>query len=53
MKKGVKNIFLLEWDKSIDMEDGEGYVDGLHPNDLGFYKMSQGMKVILEEILNI
>jgi lysophospholipase L1-like esterase len=51
--EGDKNIYLVEWNKIISLEDGDGQVDGYHPNDLGFYRMSMGIKDIIKQVLAI
>jgi lysophospholipase L1-like esterase len=51
LEAGDGNIHLLEWNEVIGFEDGEGQVDGAHPNDLGFFRMSQGMKGLLKKVL--
>lgn len=48
---GDKNIFLIEGYDLLSPEDGEGFVDGGHPNDLGFAAMSKAFEIRLRKIL--
>lgn len=51
--KGDNNIYLVEWNKLICFQDGEGQVDGAHPNDIGLLRMSKGLSGVLSDILGI
>lgn len=48
--EGVKGLHLLPPDRLIGM-DGEGTVDGCHPNDLGMMRQAEGMAPTVVEIL--
>jgi lysophospholipase L1-like esterase len=50
---GDRNIHLAEWNKLICFQDGEGQVDGAHPNDIGLSRMSKGLRGILADILGL
>lgn len=50
---GDTNIYIAEWNQLMSLADGEGQVDGCHPNDLGFHRMAQGIKDTFREILKI
>lgn len=50
---GDENIHLIEGFDLLSPEDGEGFVDGVHPNDLGFVAMSKAYKKELMRILDI
>lgn len=53
INSGDRNIYILEWNEVTCLQCGEGQVDGAHPNDLGFYWMSQGMKGLLKRVLGL
>ena len=48
--EGDKNIFFLEGNNLLG-SDGEGTVDGVHPNDVGFMRMADVIQKKIEEIL--
>lgn len=49
--RGDKNVFLIDGMRLFGEEDKENCtVDGVHPNDLGFYRMAQGIYRVLKEI---
>jgi len=48
--EGDKNIYLLEGNNLLG-SDGEGTVDGVHPNDLGFSRMADVIQKKIEEII--
>ena len=51
--KGDKNVYFLDGCKFFgDVDRYECTVDGTHPNDLGFYRMYQGVLPTLQKILN-
>lgn len=50
ISEGDKNIYFLEGNNLLG-SDGEGTVDGAHPNDLGFMRMADVIQKKLEEIL--
>ena len=50
--KGDKNVYFLDGSKFFgDVDRYECTVDGTHPNDLGFYRMYQGVLPTLQKIL--
>ena len=51
-KNGDKNIYFLDGNKLFGKEDiDECMVDGIHPTDLGFYKMSKTLYPVLKKLL--
>lgn len=50
---GDKNVYLLEGKKFLSLINGEGQVDGGHPNDLGLYMMSSNLKPLIMKVLNL
>ena len=50
---GDTNIKLIEGYELLSPDDGEGFVDGVHPNDLGLAAMSRAYKSELKKILKI
>lgn len=50
LKAGDKNIYFLEGNNLLG-SDGEGTVDGIHPNDLGFSRMADVIQKKIEEII--
>ncbi len=51
IKDGTKNLYLLKGDHLIGT-DNEGSTDGIHPNDLGFSRLSEAIEKKVLEILN-
>lgn len=52
LDKGDKNVYYIDGDSLFaGYEYDSCTVDGCHPNDLGFYRMAQGILPILKEIL--
>ncbi|MBN2328006.1 MAG: SGNH/GDSL hydrolase family protein [Candidatus Omnitrophica bacterium] len=49
--EGDKNIHLLEGYDLLGPTEGDGLVDGSHPNDLGFQIMADRLQPILSKIL--
>ncbi|MFN7138895.1 MAG: SGNH/GDSL hydrolase family protein [Limisphaerales bacterium] len=47
---GVKNLHYIPGDELLG-PDGEGTVDGTHPNDLGFIRMAEKMEPVLRSLL--
>lgn len=45
-----ENVYFISGPDLLKLANGEGTVDGIHPNDLGFYSMAQGFLPILKEI---
>lgn len=50
ISEGDKNLYLLEGNNLLG-SDGEGTVDGVHPNDLGFIRMADVIQKKIEEII--
>lgn len=50
-KAGDKNIFLHDGSELLGRDYEEGTVDGVHPTDLGFYRMAEGLKPVFKRIL--
>ncbi len=50
---GDQRIFMIEGKDLLSLEDGDGQVDGAHPNDLGFAKMAAAMQPLLREALGL
>lgn len=51
IKEGVKDLYLLKGDNLIG-SDNEGSTDGIHPNDLGFSRLSEAIEKKVNEILS-
>lgn len=49
-ESGMKNLFLLDGAK-LFASDGEGTVDGVHPNDYGMMAHAKGLQGTLERII--
>ncbi|MEP7213337.1 MAG: SGNH/GDSL hydrolase family protein [Acidobacteriota bacterium] len=50
LSAGIKNLFYVPADNLIGA-DGEGTIDGVHPNDLGFARMAEKLEAVLKKIL--
>ncbi len=50
---GDKRISIVEGYTLLGPRDGCGFVDGVHPNDLGFEKMANGLEPHLRVILGL
>jgi lysophospholipase L1-like esterase len=50
---GDKKISIVEGYTLLGPRDGCGFVDGVHPNDLGFEKMANGLEPHLRVILGL
>ncbi|HEU0110245.1 MAG TPA: SGNH/GDSL hydrolase family protein [Flavisolibacter sp.] len=48
-KKGIKNLYFIPAD-NLTGHDHEASADGIHPTDLGFYRMVQEMQPVLIKI---
>lgn len=48
---GDKNVYFIEGPALMALAQGEGTVDGTHPNDLGFASMAKALEPMLKEIL--
>ncbi|TFG99020.1 MAG: hypothetical protein E4H13_09285 [Calditrichales bacterium] len=51
--KGDQNILLVEGFELLGPDMADGFVDGVHPNDLGFQAMAEGLQPYLARILNV
>ena len=52
LETGDKNVYFIDGDALFSGdEDDACTVDGCHPNDLGFYRMAQGILPVLKEIV--
>lgn len=52
VKAGDLNVYFVDGETLFGAHDrGACTVDGCHPNDLGFYRMAEGMQPVLREIL--
>jgi len=51
IKEGIKDLYLLKGDNLIG-SDNEGSTDGIHPNDLGFSRLSEAIEKKVNEILS-
>ena len=49
-KAGMKDLYFIKADQLLG-DDHEGTTDGTHPNDLGFFRMTQGLTKTLVPIL--
>ena len=45
-----ENVYFISGPDLLKLAYGEGTIDAIHPNDLGFYSMAQGFLPILKEI---
>ncbi len=50
---GDRNIQLVEGTDLLGPSQGDGLVDGTHPNDLGFQWMAEGLTARLRQVLSI
>ena len=48
---GDENVYFLDGPTLMAMAEGEGTVDNVHPNDLGFASMAKALEPLLKEIL--
>ncbi|OGV50571.1 MAG: hypothetical protein A2X49_12250 [Lentisphaerae bacterium GWF2_52_8] len=48
---GDKNIYFLDGDCLLERDYDECTVDGVHPNDLGFYRMAKNMAPTIRKIV--
>jgi hypothetical protein len=53
IEAGDCRIHLVEGRELLSLDDGEGQMDGAHPNDIGFRKMADGLKPILRKALQL
>jgi lysophospholipase L1-like esterase len=50
---GDNNILLVEGFELLGPNFSDGFVDGVHPNDLGFQAMAEGLQPYLARVLNV
>jgi len=50
-KAGDSNIYFVEGTDLITPDDYDCFVDGIHPNDLGFRKVADGLAKLIKDIL--
>ncbi len=50
---GDKNIILVEGFELLGPEYADGFVDAVHPNDLGFQAMAEGLQPYVAKILDV
>ena len=48
---GDNNVYFLDGAELVSAVGGDGFADGCHPNDLGFYHMAKGLLPVLREAL--
>jgi len=51
LEDGDENVYFIDGSKLLYGVGKEGLVDGVHPNDLGFVYMANGIAPLLKEIL--
>lgn len=51
-KTGDANIYFIDGSKLLGTDFDECTVDGLHPTDLGFYRIANNLEPILRKVLN-
>ncbi len=51
-KNGDENVYFIDGQKLFGKEDRENcYVDGCHPNDLGFYRMAKEIYKVIKKLV--
>jgi len=51
--QGDNNLLLVEGFELLGPDFSDGFVDGVHPNDLGFQAMAEGLQPYLARVLNV
>ena len=51
IKRGDKNVYLIDAKTLLELAGNEGTVDACHPTDLGFFSMATALIDVLKEIL--
>jgi lysophospholipase L1-like esterase len=51
ISSGVKGLYYVPGDNLFG-DDGEGFVEGSHPNDLGFMRMADILEPVLKPLIN-
>jgi len=49
---GDKNVYFIPGEELMALTGNEGTVDGVHPNDLGFFSMAQKLGDVLETVFS-
>lgn len=49
--EGDKNVYYIDGCDLMRFSDGEGLVDGCHPNDLGFFSMADAVEKVLKNLI--
>ena len=52
-RKGDQNILLVEGFELLGPKFADGFVDSVHPNDLGFLAMAEGLQPYLARVLKV
>lgn len=52
LANGDKNVYLIDGRALMKRANGDGTVDGCHPNDIGFFCMAKALIPLLKKILN-
>ena len=50
---GDRNMYLVEGLGLLSADDADGFVDGVHPNDLGFERMAKSLAPILVDVMEL
>jgi lysophospholipase L1-like esterase len=53
ISRGDSNLFLVDGARLLGTNPGDGLVDGGHPNDLGFYRIAEGLAPVLRSALKL
>lgn len=53
VQAGDRKLYLVDGAKLLGPTPDDGLVDGVHPNDLGFYWMAEGLAPTLRRALNL
>jgi hypothetical protein len=53
IRAGDRKIYLVDGSKLLGPEPDDCLVDGGHPNDLGFYRMAEGLTPLLRKVLKL
>ncbi|MDB6025408.1 MAG: hypothetical protein JWM68_1631 [Verrucomicrobiales bacterium] len=53
IKSGDKKLYLVDGAKLLGSTPDDCFVDGGHPNDLGFYRMAEGLTPPLRKVLKL
>ena len=53
IKAGDKKLYLVDGTKLLGPQPDDAFVDGGHPNDLGFYWMAEGLTPTMRKVLKL